>query len=376
MIAAFSLLLTALVVWRGICVQKCSVKWKIILSAIVVLSAFKFQLMRLCGGEMFFAPDIPAWILIFMTWAFAVVLFFALWLIAFDLVSLFWRLCCRFGHKKVPGFFTDAAGRGIALVPIALLAGIVLHEGLKTPAVREYAITVEHLPAELDGMKIVHLSDIHVDPVSGAERVREIVRLSNACGADLILLTGDFVDGRAPVRGKDLLPLGELRAPLGVYGVPGNHEYYSGYSDWMTFLREQCSVSMLENRHVILPGTTVALGGVTDPAAERMGGALPDVPGAFAGAPEGACRILMAHQPKLAESAAAAGVDLMLSGHTHGGMIWGLDVLVGALNHGYYSGIYRVDGMKLFVSNGAGLWSGFPIRLGRPGEIALITLRR
>ena len=132
---------------------------------------------------------------------------------------------------------------------------------------------------------------------------------------------------------------------------------------------------MLVNRHeMILP--ELALGGVSDPAAKKRGGALPDVEKAFMGTAPGTFKILLAHQPKLAPEAAEAGVDLQLSGHTHGGMIRGLDLLVGVFNFGMYSGEYDFNGTKVFISNGTGIWNGFPLRLGHRSEIVLITLKK
>jgi predicted MPP superfamily phosphohydrolase len=223
-------------------------------------------------------------------------------------------------------------------------------------------------------MRIVHLSDIHADPLSDEKKIAEIVRLANSQRADLIVITGDFVDGRAAVRGKELAQLAALNAPLGVYGVPGNHEYYSGYEEWMRFLNAN-GVRMLENEHVML-ADDFALGGVTDPAGVKMQKGYPDIGKAFYKVPEGAFKLLLAHQPKLAGDAAGYGVDLTLSGHTHGGMVWGLDLLVGFFNSGLISGSYDIGNMKLFISNGTGIWSGFPVRLGHPSEIVVLTLKK
>lgn len=183
------------------------------------------------------------------------------------------------------------------------------------------------------------------------------------------------MDGRVAVRGGDLRPLEELSAPLGVFGVPGNHEYYSGYEEWMLFL-SGLGIDMLENSHRILAGGKLALGGVTDPAAARFGRETPDLRKTFDGAPPGAVKLLLAHQPKPAAEAAKSGVALQVSGHTHGGMIVGIDRLVARFNAGFVAGSYRVGDLRLYVSRGSGIWNGFPIRLGVPSEITLLRLKR
>jgi predicted MPP superfamily phosphohydrolase len=274
----------------------------------------------------------------------------------------------------MPGFFTQPLWRLAGVVPSVILVSVGMYEGLKTPEVVEYTIYVDNLPAEFENLRIIHLADIHADRLGGREKVQKIVDIANAQNGDLIVITGDFVDGRTAARGNDLMPLSGLSAPLGVYGVPGNHEYYSGYDEWLEFLRAR-GIIMLENSHVML-GDNFALGGVTDPAAEHRGGALPDVAAAFAGVPENSFKLLLAHQPKVADAAVANGVDLQLSGHTHGGMVWGLDLLVGLFNKGLVFGTHDVGNMKLHISNGTGIWNGFPIRLGHRAEICVLTLKR
>lgn len=370
----FSLFLGAVVICRGIWPLKLSRKWKIILSAAAAIIAFKFYILRLFGGKMFFTPELPGAVVLPATWLFALLMFFSLWLIAWDLLGLSVRIC-RFIRRKKGGtiFFFDPVWRSAGLIPLAILISYGMYEGLKMPEVVRKDIVISALPPELDGLQILHLTDIHVDPFTGKNKVDRIVEVSNSLSPDLVVITGDFVDGRVEVRGKDLAGLSKLQAPMGVFGVPGNHEYYSGYQQWLEALRG-CGIRMLTNEHVML-GDSLALGGVTDPAAKVKREELPDVGKTFMGTKPETFRILLAHQPKLADEAAAHGVDLQLSGHTHGGMIWGMDILVGMFNKGRYSGEYDIGNMKLFISNGTGIWNGFPLRLGHRSEIVLLTLR-
>jgi len=211
--------------------------------------------------------------------------------------------------------------------------------------------------------------------MSTREEVEDVVRRTNALEPDLIVLAGDFVDGRVDQLGYKLEPLKNLRAKYGVYGIPGNHEYYSGYREWMAFLRT-LGIDMLENEHREPAGDLLVVAGVTDRAARMRKMEEPDVKKALAGAPEKSFKILLAHQPAHTREAAEAGADLQLSGHTHGGMIVGLDRVIAGLNYGYVSGMYDVGKMKLYVSRGTSLWKGFPIRLGVPSEITVVTLLR
>jgi uncharacterized protein len=134
---------------------------------------------------------------------------------------------------------------------------------------------------------------------------------------------------------------------------------------------------VLENDHVVLDrgGGKLVLAGVTDLSASHTGHPARDLAAALNGAPKGIPIILLDHQPRAAQQAAELGVALQLSGHTHGGMIIGLDRLAARANAGYVSGRYDVDGMTLYVNNGTALWPGFALRLGRPSELTRITLR-
>lgn len=162
--------------------------------------------------------------------------------------------------------------------------------------------------------------------------------------------------------------------PLGVYGVIGNHDYPSGYQDWLRFFRS-CGFRMLVNEHAPL-GDSLTVAGVNDPMAEWNHEEAPNLPKALAGAPADRPVVLLAHEPVFAETAAKdKRVALQLSGHTHGGLFPGLSALIARYNGGYVKGLYRVGSMPLYVSPGTSLWSGMPVRLFCPAEITLITLR-
>lgn len=377
MILIFEALLAGYIFWRAILPLRLHWGWKAALSALLAVAAFKFHLLHLFGGPMFFSPVLPEWLLLAAAWLFSVLFLFFFLLLAADIVVGLYRLMLFFLRKKRTARRRIIVNRvNLALLVLsAVLATVGVIGGTSVPGVRVETITVGHLPEEVDGMTIALLADLHADGITRADRIRRIVQRTNSLNPDLIVIAGDFVDGTVPVHGEDLRPLADLKARYGVFGVPGNHEYYSGYEEWMEFF-PTLGIRMLPNEHVLTGGGNVILAGVTDPVAGMTGREEPDINKALEGAPPGKVRILASHQPRLAREAARHGVDLQLSGHTHGGMITGIDRLVARFNDGFVSGPYQVGSMKLYVSNGAGIWNGFPVHIGVPAEIVLIRLKR
>lgn len=378
MILIFGALLAVYVFCRAILPLRLKWGWKVLLAVLLAVAAFKFHLLHLFGGPMFFSPVLPEGVLLAAAWLFSVLFLFFFLLLAADAARLLYLLVLFCLRRKRTERFRIIGNRVnlVLLVMAAVLATVGMIGGTAVPRVREEAIAVNHLPEGADGLTVAVLADLHVDGITRADRIRKIVERTNALNPDIVIIAGDFVDGTVPVHGDDLRPLADLKARYGVFGVPGNHEYYSGYEEWMEFL-PTLGIRMLSNGHVLTgEGGAVVLAGVTDPVAAIMGREEPDIRRALAGAPEKGVRILASHQPRLAPEAAEHGVDLQVSGHTHGGMIAGIDRLVARFNEGFVSGLYRVGDMKLYVSNGAGIWNGFPIRIGVPSEIVLIRLRR
>lgn len=335
--------------------------------AMLAASQFHFW-SRLSSGSVF-APEFPRGVVIAFNWAFGALLLLALVQIALDLGTLA-TMAVRRGGVALPDTVRYAAA-GVA----ALLAAIGVAQAVRVPPVRDIAVTIPDLPAAFDGYRLIQLTDLHISRLFPQGWARAVVDRTNAAGADLIVVTGDFIDGSVAMRRDDVAPLAGLRAPDGVYAIPGNHEYFFDYGGWMRHL-SGLGFRMLPNAHRVLTrgDAAIVLAGVTDISARAHGEAGPDLGAALARSPA-APVILLDHQPRLARAAAARGVALQLSGHTHGGMIAGLAAALGPANGGFVSGRYDVDGMTLYVSNGTGLWPGFALRLGRPPEITRITLR-
>ena len=261
--------------------------------------------------------------------------------------------------------------RGGAAGVALLLAVVALVQGARPPVVTDHEVRLAGLPPERDGLTLVAISDLHLGPLRGQRYLSRLVAQVNALRPDLLVAVGDVVDGSAH-HVEPLVPiLRTLRAPLGVWAVTGNHEYYAGL-DHSVRLLQDAGWTMLRDRNAeVAPGLVLA--GVDDLVARReFGLSRPAVETALAGRPAGAC-VLLSHSPRQAERAAAAGAGLMLSGHTHNGQVWPFNYLV-RLSYPLLAGRYDVGGMPLLVGCGTGTW-GPPMRLWRRGEILRVRLR-
>ncbi len=318
-------------------------------------------------GMTFFLPEAPRFPLMLGS-ALFVFMVIALCLIAIrDLCALITWLFQRCGKWTSISLYVVAVGATCWS----------MWDSMRVPDVKEVTIEVDGLNPDYKGFTIAVLADLHLAQLNDKSYAEEIVRRTNALNADIIVLPGDLIDGDIELRRETVAPLAGLKAKYGVFASAGNHEYYSGYHTWMAEFR-RLGMKTLENENVeILPGLFIA--GVGDVAAHMdishdvENAEAVDFPKAMQGT-HGTV-IMLAHRPDLAKYGAKSGVDLQIAGHTHGGMLWGFNQLVAYFNGGYVSGLYEVhDRMKLYVSNGAGLWPGFTMRVGISGEITLITL--
>lgn len=266
------------------------------------------------------------------------------------------------------GLGAVAAGVGVALGARAV------HEARSEVAVKEVEVRLARLPLEADGVRIVQLSDVHIGPTLDGAWLTGIVERVNALAPDLVVITGDLVDGSVAELRDQVAPLAALRARHGVYFVTGNHEYYSGAAAWVAELA-RLGLRVLRNERVAIAlGTGFDLAGVDDYNSRGLApGHGQDLPRALAGRDPARAVVLLAHQPRSVFEAAALGVDLQLSGHTHGGQIWPWNFLV-RLQQPYVAGLVRHGPTWLYISRGTGYW-GPPMRLGAPPEITHLTLR-
>jgi len=270
-------------------------------------------------------------------------------------------------------------GRGIAAA-VGLVATGTAAWGVRTALaqldVRRHRVPLRRLPAGMEGLTIAQLTDIHVGPTIGREFIEQMVARTNALAPDVIVITGDLVDGSVDELREHVAPLGTLKAPLGVYFVTGNHEYYSGVEPWLAELR-RLGIRVLRNERVELRrgDDVIDLAGVDDWTSRQFGrGHGHDLPRALDGRDASRELVLLAHQPKSILEAAKLGVGLQLSGHTHGGQIFPWNYFV-RLQQPYVAGLHRHEESWIYVSRGTGYW-GPPMRVGIPAEIAHLTLVR
>jgi len=340
-----------LLVTFGAFVLKCRLKVRAqaIWTMVLLVCFAKFLVFRELGGDAF-TPDLPERVIWIWNWAYSGAFILGL----LGVATMFFRIPKRAWVLPVVAWGLSAWG---------------VWNGITPPEVKEVTIAYPDLPARLEGYRIVQISDIHVSAAARRWRTERIVEAANACGGDMIVLTGDYVDGLPEARVRDAEPLRGLKARDGVYAILGNHECYYRFSAWkklydkwgIKFLRDAC----------VCPTSGLVVGGVDDAT-------YPNVAKAFKLAPEGAFRVLLQHRPKHAEEhAREQGVRLQLSGHAHGGIMPGLKAIVAYVNGGYVRGLYRTgERAYLYLSAGAGQWAGFPIRFFNPTEITVIRLTR
>jgi uncharacterized protein len=236
-------------------------------------------------------------------------------------------------------------------------------------------VRLAKLPKALDGFSIVQLSDLHVGLTIDREFVQKVVDLTNGLKPDLVALTGDLVDGPVKDLADDIAPLANLRAKHGVFSVTGNHEYYAGVDPWIAHITS-LGARYLRNELVTIGEGDAAfdLAGVDDHASRRYNGHGEDLKLATANRDPSRALVLLAHQPRQVRRASKYGVDLQLSGHTHGGQIWPWHYIVKVQQGGLLAGRYQHGDTQLYVTRGCGYW-GPPVRLLAPLEITRVILR-
>jgi len=272
-------------------------------------------------------------------------------------------------------FLVRASNLGV-LGAATVLTGYGIARARRIPPIVTVEIPIRLLHPDLEGMTILQITDIHTGLTVDRSFVEEIVAQANTILPDLVVVTGDLVDGSVPSLRDDVAPIGSLAGVYGRYFVTGNHEYYSGVEPWLEEIR-RLGFTILLNQHVVLRrgGGSVILAGVTDPTG---GDFLPthatSVARAIEGSPEADLKILLAHQPKSIFEASRLGIDLQLSGHTHGGQFvpWNF---FAAMAQPYISGLHLHERTWIYVSRGAGYW-GPPVRVGAASEISLLRLVR
>ena len=281
-----------------------------------------------------------------------------------------------FGQALATGRIT--AGAVLAFALLTLVGGYI---GSRRLVVRRVDAEVPGLPPEFESFRIAQLSDLHIGPHSSRHFLGRVVTATQALEPDAIAVTGDLVDDRSEDVSIYAEALGGLRAPAGVFMIPGNHDVYAGWEDVEHALRAARLGTVLVNEvHVVRRGDAqLALVGTGDPAGGRPGATrvAPDVERALTSVPRHATVVAFAHNPALWPQLAARGVALTLSGHTHWGQFalprLGWSLASPFLRHAM--GAHQERDSLLYISPGTGYW-GIPFRLGAAPDITLVTLRR
>ncbi|MET8273336.1 metallophosphoesterase [Streptomyces sp. NPDC005096] len=270
-------------------------------------------------------------------------------------------------HPSRRLFVARAVGGAAAVAGLGTV-GYGTYGVLRGPRVKRVTVPLAKLPRSAHGFRIAVVSDIHLGPILGRAHTQRIVDTINRTQPDLIAVVGDLVDGTVADLGPAAEPLAGLTARHGAFFVTGNHEYFSGAAQWVDHVRE-LGLHPLENARVETDGFDLA--GVNDIAGESEGQG-PDFERALGDRDRTRASVLLAHQPVVIDDAVAHGVDLQLSGHTHGGQLWPGNYLAELANP-TVAGLERYGDTQLYVSRGAGAW-GPPVRVGAPSDITVVQL--
>ncbi|MDR2354233.1 MAG: metallophosphoesterase [Deltaproteobacteria bacterium] len=357
-----------------------AIKWKCFWGALVLLSAGRLGIMRYFWGGLggIEVPKVPLYITSFFQGT-VFILFFLLVLL--DLIYVLTFLF-NFSHHKELGLFFRSSLKSIPcawvlLIVSSLISSYALYEAARVPDIKHTKITLKKWPQNLDGLRVVIISDLHLSRFFDQAWATEVTQKVNSLDPELVLIPGDLVDGEKTIRYPDVEPLRGLKSHFGVFMSVGNHEYISQIEDWLPVFRE-LGIRNLYNQHTVvnIQGTDIILAGVTDPTAQRRGLPTPDLDRALKGVPlDGPPVILLDHRPAHAIKNALDGrVDLQISGHTHGGAIPLVATFIKTVNSGFLKGWYQVGDLQMYLHPGTGLWSGFPMRLFNPSEITLLKI--
>jgi uncharacterized protein len=284
------------------------------------------------------------------------------------------------GALALGGVEDPLLSRAVAASVLAIVAVLLAwghFEAMRVPRVRAVDVAIDGLGPALDGMRVAVITDTHYGPIDRARWSAGVVAKVNGLNADVVCHVGDIADGAVGIREEQARPLASVKATSARVYVTGNHEYFSEAQGWLDYM-EIIGWTALHNRHVVVErdGERLVIAGVDDATARGSGlpGHGADLAAALAGADPGLPVVLLAHQPKQVVHAARAGVQLQISGHTHGGQIWPFNFLV-RLDQPVVQGLSRHgDRTALYTSRGTGFW-GPPFRVFAPSEITLLTLR-
>jgi len=307
--------------------------------------------------------------------------FFSLLMIAYLIIDVF-HLSTRTIRSVLPvaenserrKFMSSTVSLGV-LGLTGSVTGIGIQEAVGGARIKEVIVPIGNVPEALQKLKIVQFTDLHIGPMIKRDYAETITKQMNDLNPDIIVMTGDLVDGSVERLKHDVAPFADLKATYGKFFITGNHEYYSGALDWIAEMK-RLGFTVLLNEHELITheGAKLLLAGVTDYRAHQYVPEHASSPSkAMQGAPDADVKVLLAHQPKSIDEASKAGFDLQISGHTHGGQYYPWNFIAKMANP-YIKGLHLHEHKTwIYVSPGTGYW-GPPIRLGNEPEITVFKL--
>jgi hypothetical protein len=303
-LSTIGLLMGLYVAWRLFWPLRMPIGLKVVLSLLLVAVAVQLRIVATFWGTMA-SPEIPKMAIAVLATGSTAVLLLALLMLVLDVGLLLSRLL---RWPRIVSALRASKLRPLAGLLALLVSGYGISQGMAVPQPRQIDVAIKDLPAAFDGYRVLQLTDIHASRLLTGDWVRRVVDESNALKPDLIVITGDLIDGSVEARRDDARPLADLQAPDGVIAITGNHEYYAQYQQWMQAFRA-LHMQVLENSHLQVRRGDAALtiAGVTDPVAARYGLPLPDLDAALAGADPSAPVILLDHRPRNARERRRAG---------------------------------------------------------------------
>jgi len=337
-------------------------------SGIVLVFGFLLMFARI---SRYFPVPVSSWIKgSAMIWAFLSVLWTGAWLV--------WRATTAIvkpAHFPARRQFLNATGLALFAAPAAAMGYGVFVERFNI-RLREQKIAIPALADDLDGLRIVQLTDIHLSPFLSERELAHCVGMANETNAHLALVTGDMISGNRDPLDACLKLLAGLNSEAGIFGCLGNHEVYANVEDYAAQHGARLGIRYLrlEAARLKFGGTTMNLAGVDYQPFRK-----PYLKGADKLIESGMFNVLLSHNPDVFPVAVRQGYDLTIAGHTHGGQVR-VEILRKDLNVArfftpYVDGLYREGGKTIFVSRGIGT-IGLPARLGAPPEVALLRLCR
>ena len=345
---------------------------KIILTLLFLIISFKNPLLLIFGGNIL-APQLPGWVVVGASSAQFCLMVVLCLVILSEIFYLFFKIACKYRVSN---------SHRVCVLCLDTLFAVVItcigtyNAGLPPENIL-YTFTDPKYP---DNFRIVHITDTHIGTNTSPERIRNLVKQINDLHPDLIVHTGDIIDGRYEAIAPQVDELRGLKARYGVYAVNGNHEYYSDAASWND-VWGKLNIRMINNSNVTITDDSgkrlLFLAGISDPQALRVNPPEqgPDYVAATEGFDRSLPMVMLSHRPKEFPNCVTAGADITLSGHTHGGMVPVLKQLVALLNGGYVSGYYEHQGKKMILNNGTILWAGFYIRINDPAQVVVIDLK-